>query len=140
MGILGLLCLLLAGAVPAPIPVSPRMEKLRTETRSDSTAEARFWKEIEHRGTPLVEPSATRGHVLVTFLWKGGPDTRTVVVHGDGTRGNPSDHQLSRIAGTSVWSRTYLFPSDMRFGYSLSPNDDLRPMESVLPAGVAKRM
>jgi enterochelin esterase-like enzyme len=140
MGILGLLCLLLAADAPAPIPVSPRIEKLRTDISSDTTAEARFWKEIERRGTPLVEPSATRRHVLVTFLWKGGPDTRTVVVHGDGTRGNPADHQLSRIPGTSVWSRTYLFPSDMRFGYSLSPNDDLRPMESVPPAEFAKRM
>src|SRR3954469_5580138 len=137
MSLLGLLCLLLWGDPGAPAPVSPRIEKLRAEVAADPTAESRFWKEVERQGAPLVERTADRGQVLVTFVWHGGPDTRTVVVHGDGTRGDPSDHQLSRLAGTSVWYRTYRFRSDMRFGYSLSPNDDLRPMESVPPADFA---
>jgi enterochelin esterase family protein len=110
------------------------------EAAKDGAAEERFWLEVAKTGAPLIEPAAERGKLLVTFLYRGAPDTRAVVVLGDGTPGAPADNRLTAIPGTSVWHRTYVHRSDARFLYALSPNDDLRPMESVPPAEIAKRM
>ena len=132
---IGLICLLFwAGEA------SPRLERLREEAARDPGAEERFWQEIAKTGAPLVEPAAERGKSLVTFLYRGGPETRTVVVHGDGAPGAPSGNQLTPLPGTSVWHRSYLHRSDARFRYALSPNDDLRPMETVPPADFSKRV
>ncbi len=46
---------------------------------------------------------------------------------------------MTLLPGTRVWYRTYRYRNDARFRYSLSPNDDLRPMESVPPAEFAGR-
>ena len=135
---IGVICLLFWAGAPGP--ASPRIERLRVEAAKDPSAEERFWEEIGRRGAPLIEPPGEPGKSLVTFVYRGGPDTRTVVVLGDGTPGAPSDNQLTAVPGTRVWQRTYVYRSDARFRYSLSPNDDLRPMESVPPAEFAKRM
>jgi enterochelin esterase-like enzyme len=135
---IGLICLLFWSGASAP--VSSRIERFRAEAAKDPTAEQSFWQEVERKGAPLVEPAAEPGKSLVTFLFRGAPDTRRVVVLGDGTPGAPADNQLAVIPGTSVWHRTYLHRSDARFLYALSPNDDLRPMESVPPAEITKRM
>jgi enterochelin esterase-like enzyme len=132
---IGLICLLFWAGEP-----SPRLERLRVEAAKDPTAEERFWQEVAKTGAPLIEPAAERGKSLVTFLYRGTPETRNVVVLGDGTPGAPADNRLTAIPGTSVWQRTYVHRSDARFLYALSPNDDLRPMESVPPAEIAKRM
>jgi enterochelin esterase-like enzyme len=132
---IGLICLLFWAG-----DASPRLEKLRVEVAKDRTAEERFWQEVAKTGAPLIEPAAERGKSLVTFLYRGTAETRTVVLHGDGAPGAPADNQLTALPGTSVWHRTYLHRSDARFRYSLSPNDDLRPMDAVPPSDFAKRM
>jgi enterochelin esterase-like enzyme len=132
----GYLCLILTAAAGEPGAVSPTVERLRVAPGG----EARFWRSVERDGAPIVEAASEKGYSLVTYIWHGSADTRNVVVHGDGTPGAPSSNQLTRIDGTSVWYRTYRYRSDARFRYSLSPNDDLRPMETVPPAEFGKRM
>src|SRR3954469_13989408 len=129
---IGVMCLLFWAGAPGP--ASPRIDRLRAEAGKDPKAEERFWQEIARTGAPLVEPAGQRGESLVTFVYRGTAETRTVVVLGDGTPGAPSENQLTPIPGTNVWQRTYIYRSDARFRYSLSPNDDLRPMETVPPA------
>src|SRR3954452_16083264 len=107
VALFGLLYLLFAAG-----PSSPRIEQLRTKV----ITEEQFWREAH---SPLVEPAPERGASLVTFLYHGGADTRTVVLMGDGTPGAPAANQLARLPGTNVWYRTYVYRSDARFRYSL---------------------
>jgi len=40
-----------------------------------------FWREVSTQGTPLIEAApADTTHALVTFLWRGSPDTRNAAV------------------------------------------------------------
>src|SRR5690349_662985 len=103
---IGVFCLLFWAGAPGP--ASPRIDRLRVEAAKDPHAEERFWEEIGRRGAPLIEPAGERGKSLVTFVYRGGPDTRTVVVLGDGTPGAPSDNQLTAVPGTRIWQRTYV--------------------------------
>jgi enterochelin esterase-like enzyme len=143
-GILGVLIVLgvLASGQSAPPPpdlASPRLTALRheLETKTPSALE-RFWKRIAEEGTPLVEPAEGKAdEVLVTFLWRGGDETRSVVVVG-----SPSDlateegiegARLSRLPGTDVWYRSRRMRADARFAYALSVNDPLTPLANATP-------
>src|SRR6476661_1921479 len=73
--------LLLAGGGPARAEelASPRLDALRKEQEAgDTAALERFWQRLATEGTPLVEGEGTER--LVTFLWRGGDETRNVLV------------------------------------------------------------
>lgn len=61
---------------------SPRLGALEKQLKSGSVAALdNFWRELKQQGTPLVEPiPGDDRHVLVTFLWRGGDETRNVVL------------------------------------------------------------
>src|SRR5215831_16223790 len=61
---------------------SPRLRALQREISSGHrNALNRFWRDIQVRGTPLVEPvEADDQNVLVTFLWRGSRFTKNVAV------------------------------------------------------------
>lgn len=122
--------------------VSPRIAALESELKAGvAGACERFWSDVEQRGTPLVEPVERDGmNVLVTYLWRGRPGDHGVVVLGDGTPGDPKENQLTLLAGTDVWHRTYRYRGDARFLYALSPNDALTPLTSVAPSELGKRL
>lgn len=111
------LALISASLSLAETPASPRLEQLVT----DGTGIARFWKEVEEKGTPLVEPAAgDRDHVIVTFLWRGPADAVAPGVFGvfnevPWTRGDAMRH----LAGTDIWYRSYRLPASLRAPYTL---------------------
>ena len=71
-------------APPAPTLHSPRLVALQQHVRDGvAIAVERFWASVEEEGTPLVEPIEGDGaHYWVTFLWRGGEDTKNVALIG----------------------------------------------------------
>src|SRR5262249_36533193 len=128
-------------------PTSPRIAALREALAAgDRAALERFWAEVDERGTPLVDPApgapvesdppdppavpgaAPCGHVLVTFVWRGGAATENVVVVGPFGHREPADGRMARLPGTDVWHRTYRLRADARTVYRLAENDSLAPL------------
>ena len=120
---------------------SPRIEQLRRDLESGKADTTPFWAEIKSSGTPLIErlPGGTK-HALVTFLYRGGPDTRNVVVFLSDFGGvRPADHMMSRLGQTDVWFLTVRLPGQARFIYRLSINDPLdNPFHGALMGGTLK--
>jgi enterochelin esterase-like enzyme len=113
-------------------PSSPRVAALLNQLqKGNRSAITQFWEDVRKAGTPLVEPIPGDGkNVLVTFLWHGTEDTRNVVVFLQTGGLNPADNQMTRLSDSDVWYRSYMFHKDVRFLYTLSPNDDLTPLNS----------
>ena len=104
---------------------SPRIEQLRKSLASGDTNTDEFWSEIKAGGTPLIEPLGDK-HSLVTFLWRGTPDTRNVVVFlSDFVGVRPQDYMMRRLGNSDVWFLTVRLPPTARFLYWLSPNNPL---------------
>src|SRR6266487_3128199 len=59
-------------------PLSPRLAALRDRIKSgDREALDSFWKEINDRGGPIIEPAADNDReMLVTILWQAREETR----------------------------------------------------------------
>ena len=107
-------------------PESPRIAALRQDLEAgDAAALQTFWREVEERGTPLIEPLPDDPtHYLVTFVWRGNEDTKNVLVLSRFPSGEKTNRQLQRLPATDLWySGTYLARSDERTMYTFSPND-----------------
>jgi enterochelin esterase-like enzyme len=116
--------------------VSPAIEALRQQfARGERTTEA-FWKERAASGTPIVEPDKDPQRQLVTFVWRGTPSTRNVVVVGSFGARPIADAAMTRLDDSDVWYLTLRLPASARFAYSLSPNDPL----TFDPPRAAQRM
>ena len=105
-----------------------KIAALRQQIASGDRSTVAFWKEIAAEGTPLIEPiKGDRAHQLVTFLWRGGRDTRNVLVIGSYKVGGGAvlENLMYRVAETDVWYLTVKLPRGARFTYVLSPNDPL---------------
>ncbi len=114
-------------------PASPHLALLQEQLKAGKGGALEvFWKEISQQGAPLIE--AIKGdtrHVLVTFVWRARGETRNVLLfsyaltHPDevGIR----QGQLSRLADTDLWCKSYVLRRDARVSYVFSPNDSLRP-------------
>jgi enterochelin esterase family protein len=117
--------------------LSPRLIELEEELRTgDFNALERFWQVVSNQGTPMIEPiPGDIDHVHVTFLWRGGKDTRNVVFVSALTANFNRDRQLTQdqltlLPGTDMWWKTYRVRKDARFTYYLSPNDSLQRKQS----------
>ena len=107
---------------------SPRMDALRKQAASGDIDIRTFWKQVTREGTPLVESiEKDPQHQLVTFLWRGTPETRNVFVNGSFKIGGryPLDYVFHQIPLTDVWYLTVRLPTGARFTYGLSENDPL---------------
>jgi enterochelin esterase family protein len=107
---------------------SPRLAALRKAVEAGNRdAVAAFWRTIEKEGAPIFErPEGNDHDTLVTFLWRGTPSTRNVMIlWGPYAMAKPADYQMVNIAGTDVWYRTRAIRRGARFAYQLSPNDPL---------------
>ena len=120
-------------------PESPRVAKLAGDIAGgDESALEQFWSEVKAQGTPLYEPGGDPEHTLVTFLWRGEPETRNVVVNLD-AEPTFANLQLVQLAGTDVWQRSYRLPSRAQFYYQLSPDDSLVPFEDEQDWGMRSK-
>lgn len=135
----GLLLLAGQGRASAEAPVSPRLDALRTELEAGAPAALeRFWLQVSKEGTPLFEPvGGDTSEVLVTFLWRGGDETRNVLVVASPTdlasEDGIAEARLSRLQGTDVWYRSRRTRADARFAYALAVNDSLVPLAKATP-------
>jgi enterochelin esterase-like enzyme len=108
-----------------PLFESPHIERLRASFNSATPGAVQaFWDEIQKHGAPLIEPlPADSQKMLVTFLWRGTPDTHNVaVLRLPYAAGSPSDYFMDRLADTNIWYKTLAIPKNARFEYSLAPN------------------
>jgi enterochelin esterase-like enzyme len=104
---------------------SPRIHALKASVESGNLASIdAFWKEIANQGAPIIEPLAGNDeNMLVTFLWKGTPDTHNVaVLRLPYVGAAPDDYFMERIADTGIWYKTVVVGRTARFEYSLAPN------------------
>jgi enterochelin esterase family protein len=77
-----------------------------------------FWGQVQPMGTPLVEPSTVSGEVVVTFIWRGGPEIRSVGLLAPLKKvPRISYFPLAHLHGTDVWFKTWQLSDDLRFGY-----------------------
>jgi enterochelin esterase-like enzyme len=106
---------------------SARIESLKQRLAAGNTNTDDFWQEVRRAGTPLIAPARpTDKHQLVTFVWRGSPDTRNVLVMiNPFTLVSPRDYLMTRLADTDVWHLTIRVPHGARFTYQLSPDDPL---------------
>ena len=88
-----------------------------------------FWSEVAKEGTPLIEPSNEGDkHQLVTFLWRGTSETRSVLIVIDPfTAARPQDYVMRRVEHSDIWHLTVRMPRDARFIYRVSVNDQAGP-------------
>jgi len=111
-------------------PLKPAYESPRISALKASIVGAKpgsidsFWKEVEKEGSPIIEPlPGDDKNVLVTFLWRGAPDTHNVlVIRLPYVGGAPDDYFMDRLGDTSVWYKTISVGTKTRFEYSLAPN------------------
>jgi enterochelin esterase-like enzyme len=114
----------IAAAAPATYE-SPRIKSLRAAVESGQRGSIdSFWEEVKKQGAPLIEPlERDDKNDLVTFLWKGTPDTHNVLLLWFPFTGqSPDDHRLVRLGKTDVWYKTLRIDKHKRFTYNLAPN------------------
>jgi enterochelin esterase family protein len=104
-------------AVPQTL-FSPRIDRLKLGIAKEGAGELnRFWEELNKTGAPIVEPLDTDpGSDLVTFIWRGSPGTRNVLVDwGTFQRPfdfkSPKEHLMFHLGNTDVWYRTFKVPT-----------------------------
>lgn len=139
--VLAALLPLFAGQAPANAEeiASPRLAALHKESQAGGPAALEtFWRRIAQEGTPLIEPAeGGKDEVLVTFLWRGGDETKSVVAVASladlATEEGIAAARMSRLPGTDVWYRSRRMRADARFAYAFSVNDPLTPLAQATP-------
>ncbi|MEU6959360.1 enterochelin esterase [Streptomyces chrestomyceticus] len=125
---------------PAETTDGPRVRRLAAELAAAGKAEARaavldgFWDEVTACGTPLVEPlDADPGHRAVTFLWRGDPATRQVLlmVNRLMDRSDLPASLMRHLPGTDVWHLTYRLRGDHRGSYRIAPDTEGRAPDDL---------
>jgi enterochelin esterase-like enzyme len=104
---------------------SPRIAAFRSALESGNEGSvATFWEDVNKTGSPLIERlSDDEKNMLVTFLWKGTPKTKNVlIVWFPFTMQSPDEYRLTQIADTNVWYKTLKVDKRKRFIYRLAPN------------------
>jgi hypothetical protein len=113
----------------------PRLAALRDQPGG----EAGFWDEIERERAPLIEPDPrTPGHSIVTYVFAAPAEARHVVVQAG--YGDPRDHVMDRIPGTSVRHAAYRYRNDARTNYSFAPDMLLVAYDEASAAEIAEMM
>src|ERR1044072_4054560 len=117
--LLAIVCLIAPALHAADaVPASPRLLRL---SQQKPPAVEEFWNERRQAGAPLIEPLDAH-QVLVTFLWRGDTQTKSMFVSAldGGQLNHPAYLERARMAllpGTDVWYRTYRMPCELRFSY-----------------------
>jgi len=110
---------------PKPVAESQRIQALQAAIqRGEKDSVNSFWEEVRKAGAPLIEPIAgDRDNMAVTFLWRGKPDTRNVVVLWIPYVGvAPDEYLMARLGETDIWYKTIKVDRKMRLAYTLAPN------------------
>jgi enterochelin esterase family protein len=125
---------------------SPRLKALAREVNAGNHAAVqRFWEDVKGR-IPLVETIPESDQLrLVTFLWRGGAETRDLDLRVAASAPPGLDQKpFSRLAETDVWFLTARLPVALRFTYIFTGNlgkkrgtaDPLNPLKFGGPSFV----
>ena len=123
-----------------PVYESPRIKALRAtvEAGKPESTES-FWQEIRRQGAPIIEalPGDAK-NMLVTFLWKGTPDTHSVIVlYLPYAGAAPDEYFMDRLAQTDVWYTTVAVGRKARFEYSIATNvPRIHPISVVIDGDI----
>jgi len=109
---------------------SPRLKALSAALDAgQQDAVSQFWEEVRAKGEPLIETvqgqtvQGQESDTLVTFLWRGTPETKNVLVAWMPFALQwPEDYKMNRLGETDVWFRTLRVDKRKRFAYLLIPN------------------
>jgi enterochelin esterase-like enzyme len=111
--------------------LSPRLQILHSALQKPGSAVlSEFWMEMEHQGTPIIEPD-TEGYSFVTFLWRHDGSARRVAVIQDWGCDGIREHHMARLSESDIWYLTRRMRSDTRTTYQLSPSPSTDPNESA---------
>jgi enterochelin esterase-like enzyme len=85
-----------------------------------------FWNEVEKCGAPLIEEiESDPEHVLVTFVWKGDGNTRTVNVLCAFVQ---DGGEMNRLNNTDLWYKSCVLDKDITTAYLFALNGPHEPM------------
>jgi enterochelin esterase family protein len=115
-----------------PVAESQRIQALQASIqRGERGSVNSFWEEVSKTGAPLIERiPGDRDNMVATFLWRGKPDTRNVMVLWLPYIGVvPDEYLMARLDDSDVWYKTIKVDRKMRLAYTLAPNvGRLRPL------------
>src|SRR5262249_31997246 len=103
---------------------SPRLAALAREVKAGNHgAVQQFWEDVKGK-IPLVETIPENDQLrLVTFLWRGGAETRDLDLRVAASAPPGLDQKpFSRLAETEVWFLTARLPVALRFTYTFTGN------------------
>src|SRR5262245_14833856 len=103
---------------------SPRLTALAREVKAGNHgAVQQFWEDVKGK-IPLVETIPENDQLrLVTFLWRGGAETRDLNLRVAASAPPGLDQKpFSRLAETDVWFLTARLPVALRFTYTFMGN------------------
>ena len=110
---------------------SPRIKEISANSNEKMIND--FWKEIAHKGSPLVEDVNLKDKKLVTFLYKEVEPVNNVVVILGPAGLDYERNKMIKLPSTNIWYRSYLVSEDAKFQYLISPNDPLTYPIDILP-------
>ncbi|QMV21210.1 enterochelin esterase [Streptomyces sp. SCUT-3] len=143
--------------VPRPAPVGTALppEAVTALRGAPPASVEAFWERVRNEGTPLVRPLARGGgngsgdgsagssggaggdgdEYAVTFLWRGTPDTRAVLVVPNKVLDprDPARNLMERVPGTDVWHLTLRMRGDWSATYSLCVDEGDGPPGPTSP-------
>jgi enterochelin esterase-like enzyme len=95
---------------------SPRLRALSARLQTGEGSSAEFWQQIAREGSPLVEALDAQTY-LVTFLWRGAPNTQAVSLSWPVWTFEFSNNTLGLLEGSDVWSKSVRMPRGTRMAY-----------------------
>lgn len=107
------------------------IKRLKSKIQSDGkNAVNEFLEFLKERGNPIIETiKDERENSLVTIFHYAEQPINNVLIMTPilpgVTEGNIQDHLLHPIGDTNLWYATYKVRNDIKFTYSLFPNDSL---------------
>lgn len=110
--------------IPDDEIISPRLLKLKEEVEKAKITKNiidDFWKEIEEKGTPLIEHIEQEpNHKLVTFLCKEDADTDEILLVSGSLGYIPHRGIFKRIQGTDIYYKSIFYLNETRTTYAIS--------------------
>lgn len=113
--------------------ISPRLKRLHEAIKmGNGAALDNFWQQLATEGVPLIEPDEEKAHFsLVTFLWRGAAETKSVSVQIAVDGSGEDEHDMTRLQDTDLWYATFRLRNDYRAAYSFVVNDSFDSAQAV---------
>ena len=110
--------------IPNDEIISPRLLKLKEDLEKATDKKKiidEFWKEIEEKGTPIIEHIAKEPkYKLVTFLYKESADTDEILLISGSIGVIPHRGIFKRIQGTNIYYKSIFYLNKTRTTYAIS--------------------